>query len=260
MDMDESVLMMLPDAGNAVSGNTLVVEGREWPAEARGVMKTAGSPRGSIGMYHSTRPVEPRKYFVIDVAARYGTISFETILKSHRVGLAALSSHDFVKLYISEGTHTINMSDDLFVVDGVQAAGEYAVEGAGMHKTILMLNQGMNNMIKGDSFKNVAWRDLTFSHTAGQTTKGTVVATDDSSLTVDVPVGFPTPAAILEQRYPRLRPDQGLYMLQCDYPPSASLRDSVLRWQKKVGQHRVDVCCLVGIQRHHLGRLSPRLR
>ena len=220
---------MLPGADNAVSGNTLVVEGTEWPAEARGVMKTAGAPQRSAGsgMYHSTRQVEPQEYFVIDVAARYGTISFETILEAHRAGLAALGSHDFVKLHISEGTHTINMSDDLFVVDGVQAAGEYAVEGAGMHRTVLLLDQGMHNMIKGDSFRNVAWRDLTFSHTAGQTTKGTVVATDDSSLTVDVPVGFPTPAAILEQRYPRLRPDQGLYMLQCDYPPIASLRDSV---------------------------------
>ena len=207
--------MITPNVNDAVSGNILVLEGREWPAEARGVMKTAGVRRSTTSfMYNSTWQVETQKYFVIDVAARYGAVTFETILEAHRVGLAALSSHDFVKLYISEGVHKINMSDDLFVVDRVQAAGEYAVEGAGMHETILLLNQGMHNMIKGDSFKNVAWRDLTFSHTAGQTTKGTVVATDDSTMTVAVPVGFPTPAAILEQRYPRLRPDQGLYMLQ----------------------------------------------
>ena len=87
-------------------------------------------------MSQSTWQVEPQKYFHIDVAARYGAITFETILEAHRVGLAALSSYDFVKLYISEGKHTINMSDDLFVVDRVQAAGEYAVEGAGMHKTV----------------------------------------------------------------------------------------------------------------------------
>lgn len=63
----------------------------------------------------------------------------------------------------------IDMTDDLFVVDNVEAKGELAVEGAGMNKTILLLTQRMNNMIKGKHFKNLAWRDLTFSHTTGQT-------------------------------------------------------------------------------------------
>jgi hypothetical protein len=58
--------MMSPNIDDAVSGNTLVFEGREWPAEARGVMKAAGvrrSTSSSSRMHNSTWQVEPQKYF-----------------------------------------------------------------------------------------------------------------------------------------------------------------------------------------------------
>jgi len=151
---------------------------------------------------------------VIDVAAQYGSITFASLVDATRDGIAALASHDSVTLRLAAGTYAIDMTGDLFAVDGVEARGEFAVEGAGMGATTLLLEQRMNNVIKGSHFRNLAWRDLAFSHTRGQTTKGMVFSTTASSLTLQVPGGFPTPRDILDFRYPRLRPTQGLYMLQ----------------------------------------------
>jgi hypothetical protein len=152
--------------------------------------------------------------YVIDVAKKYGEVTFDTLVKANKEGIDALQTHDYVTIKISEGNHVIDMTDDLFAVDNAVASGEFAVEGAGMNKTILLLNQRMNNMIKGKNFKNLAWRDLTFSHTTGQTTKGRVLAVGKNTMTLEVPDGFPSPQEILQYRYPRLRPTQGLYLLQ----------------------------------------------
>eukprot|EP01051_Picozoa_sp_SAG22_P002152 SAG22_NODE_94_length_20824_cov_230.693718_13_plen_712_part_00 len=160
--------------------------------------------------------------FVIDVEKEYGTIAFETLVEALAAGVNALGKHDYVTVRIAAGNHVINMTGDLFTVEAVQAAGELAVEGAGMDATVLLLSQGMHDMIKGSSWRNIAFRDLSFSHTSGQTSKGRVVAVGNSSITLEVHAGFPTPQHILENRYPRLRPDQGLYMLQYSTAPPGS--------------------------------------
>jgi hypothetical protein len=171
------------------------------------------SPRPTPPPSPQPPPTPQPQHYIIDVAEKYGNITFDTLVKANKEGIAALKMHDYVTIKISAGTHVIDMTDDLFTVQGVQAKGELAVEGAGMNKTILLLNQRMNNMIKGKQFKNLAWRDLTFSHTTGQTTKGQVLAVGKKTMTIQVPIGFPSPRDILQYRYPRLRPSQGLYLL-----------------------------------------------
>eukprot|EP00756_Hemistasia_phaeocysticola_P050824 Hpha_TRINITY_DN26008_c0_g1::TRINITY_DN26008_c0_g1_i1::g.115177::m.115177 len=161
--------------------------------------------------------------YIIDVANKYGEVSYDTLVQATKDGAAALELHDSVTVKIAAGRFVLDLTGDLFTVDDVVAKGEFAVEGAGMNETVLVLNQGMNNMIKGKNFKNVAWRDLTFTHTTGQTTQGKVVDVADSTVTLEVPAGFPTPADILQERYPRLRPSQGLYLLQFSTAPPGSV-------------------------------------
>ena len=181
-----------------------------------------GAAAASAG---SGRPSEsePAPY-IIDVADTFGAITFETLVNATAAGIAALGKHTYVTVKISAGTHVIDCQGDLFTVEGVQTQGEFAIEGAGMEQTVLLLKQGMHNMIKGDSFQNIAWRDLTFSHTTGQTTRGKVVDVSTTSVTLDVPRGFPSPQEILSFRYPRLRPDQGLYLLQYTTTAPGSVR------------------------------------
>eukprot|EP01047_Picozoa_sp_COSAG01_P083096 COSAG01_NODE_17242_length_1167_cov_1.304307_1_plen_306_part_10 len=183
---------------------------------------SAAQQRQHLPYYPAAAAAAPAASLVIDVQRSWGAITFQTLRAAYAAGVQALGEHDSVAVRLGPGVHVVNMTGDLFEVDAVRAPGELAVEGAGKNETVLLLDQGMNNIIKGRSFRNIAFRDLTFSHTTGQTTKGRVVAVDNRTLTVDVPDGFPSPQHILENRWPRLRPDQGLYMLQYTTAPPGS--------------------------------------
>ena len=121
-------------------------------------------------------------------------------------------------LLFAAGRHNIDMATStLFEVTGCAApvGGRLVIAGAGMDVTSLVLATHGNTVLDGkQGWARLTVRDLTFARPAATATQATIVAVaaDGKHLTLETARGFPSIAALLVDRLPRLGAEQGLYL------------------------------------------------
>ena len=126
-------------------------------------------------------------------------------------------------LLFAPGTHRIDMRNrtghatSLFDVSGCapQVGGRLVIAGAGMDATTLVLATHGATVLSGHGgWARLTVRDLTFARPSATTTQATIVhvAADGEHLTLQTAAGFPLIDALLVDRLPRLKAEQGLYL------------------------------------------------
>ena len=151
----------------------------------------------------------------IDVAADYG-ITFEGIGAAMREASAVLKQGKSSTLFFGPGEHHVEMTGSLFNVTQLAAPeeGRLTLAGAGMLQTTLNLTTHGHDVITGTSgTKRLTVRDLTFARAPAQTTtQGSLMAVDDTGVTIKIQSGFPQIDELLVDRAPRIRAEQGLFL------------------------------------------------
>ena len=121
-----------------------------------------------------------------------------------------------VTLFFGPGEHHVEMTGSLFNVTQLAAPeeGRLTLAGAGMLQTTLNLTTHGHDVIEGTSgTKRLTVRDLTFARAPAQTTtQGSLMAVDETGVTIKIQSGFPQIDELLVDRAPRIRAEQGLFL------------------------------------------------
>lgn len=155
---------------------------------------------------------------IIDVVKNYGA-TFTGIGSAMSHAQAIIGGGSSATLYFRAGNYTIDMSGDLFNVSTPSIADSVAgnvavltVAGAGMDDTYLTVVTHGFAVIHGRPFKDVAFENLTFARPGQTTAQAAVLATTNTSIDLEILPGFPGFDKLLQDRYPRLKQEQGLFL------------------------------------------------
>ena len=152
---------------------------------------------------------------VINVASEFGEVSFESISRATHRARGVLEKGDSCTIFFAAGHYSIEMPGALFNLTGLAAAPgkRLTIAGAGMTLTTLNVTTHGHDVLSSHSgTRRLTVTNLTWARPLLTTTQGVVISADEQSLAIKLSPGWPQLDALLVDRAPRIKPEQGLYL------------------------------------------------